>query len=107
MEASLPCRLLTSSRSARRVNPRSAISRRFAAGVALFCARSVPLFQRASGRRGELAHEPIGELPGDRQLAVALELLDRRARVGAENSGRLDRTIAEIAERALHGEHAP
>src|SRR6266480_6360368 len=76
---------------------------RLAAFSAVLPRRAEPLlFERASGRRGELAHEPIGELPGDRQLAVALELLDRRARVGAENSGRLDRTIAEIAQRALH-----
>ena len=40
--------------------------------------------------------------PGDRQLALALEFLDRGLRLGVDDTGRLDLAIAEFGERALH-----
>ena len=43
--------------------------------------------------------------PVDRQPAVALEFLDRRARSGSK-AGRLDLAVAEIGKRALDGQHA-
>ena len=35
------------------------------------------LFQRAAGDGGKLAHDAVGNLAGDRELALALEFLDR------------------------------
>jgi len=37
----------------------------------------VRLVDRAPGRSAQLAHQPVGHLPGDGELAIPLELLDR------------------------------
>src|SRR6266545_1227488 len=57
--------------------------------------------ERTARQRGKLAAHPIGYLAGDRQAAVALEMLDREPRVGVIDAGRLDLAITEFAQRPL------
>ena len=64
------------------------------------------LFQLTAGHAGELAHKTVGDLAVNRQPALALELLDRGARIGIENAGRLDLAETKIGERPLHGRDA-
>ena len=64
------------------------------------------LFDRPAGHRRQFTHQPIRQLPGDRHLAVALELLDRRLGVGADIAGRLELAVAEFGQCALHGRDA-
>src|SRR4051812_13151552 len=68
--------------------------------------RAAGLLQRTAGHDRELARQSIGHLAADRQLALALELLDGGLRLGTENAGRLDLAVAVIGQRALYGEHA-
>src|SRR5262245_10702598 len=64
------------------------------------------LFQRPARHGGKLAGDAVGELPGDRQLALALEPLDGGLGIGIDDAGRLDLTIAILGERPLQREHA-
>ena len=47
--------------------------------------------ERTSGQRRELARHALGGLSGDGQLALALEPLDRRPRLGIDHPGRLEK----------------
>src|SRR5262249_11859184 len=64
------------------------------------------LFQRAAGHRRQLAHDAVGGLARDRQLALALEFLDRGLSVGIDDSARLDLAVAVFGERPLQRDHA-
>ena len=65
------------------------------------------LIDRLTCHRGQLSYQSIGYLACHGQLAVALELLDRRLRVGADISGRLQLPIAILRERTLHVRGTP
>jgi len=64
------------------------------------------LFQRSAGHRRELAHDAVGSLARDRQLALALELLDGCPGIAIDDSGRLDLPIAVVGKRSLQGDDA-
>ena len=58
--------------------------------------REGALFQCPAGDRRELARDPVGGLASDRQLALALEFLDRRLGLRIDKPGRLDLAVAEL-----------
>src|SRR5262249_57495717 len=64
--------------------------------------RRQTLLQRAAGHCGELAQQPVGDLTGHRQLALALEALDRGRGLDADDAVRLELAIAEIGQPPLH-----
>src|SRR5689334_12299888 len=68
---------------------------------------AVGSIERPARHGGKVTRQSIGNLAGDRQLALALESLDRRFRFRAEDPVRLHLAVAEIRQRALHREHAP
>src|SRR5205085_2561158 len=63
--------------------------------------KRIVLLDRLARHRAELAYQPVGHLPGDRDLAVALELLDCCLGIGADRAGRLQLTVAVFGQRTL------
>src|SRR5262249_37943891 len=63
------------------------------------------LFQRSTGHRCQLAHDAVGGLARDRQLALALEFLDRGLSVGVDDAAGLDLAIAVFGEGPLQRDH--
>src|SRR5262249_59138547 len=59
----------------------------------------------AAGHVGHLAHDPVGGLAGRRQLALALEFLDRGFGLGVDDPARLDLPVTEIGKRSLERHH--
>ena len=64
------------------------------------------LLDGAAGQNREIADQPVGQLTGDRHLAIPLELLDRRLRVGADDASWLELAVAKLGQRALDGGNA-
>src|SRR5258708_37711671 len=64
-----------------------------------------PLLDRPSSHRDQLAYQPVGHLPGHRELALALKFLNRGLGVGADGSGRLQLAGTIFGERPLHRRH--
>jgi hypothetical protein len=68
----------------------------------VLAAVSPALVDRMADRRGEFVNQAIGQLPGHRYPAFALEFLDRGLGIGADRAGRLQLAVAIFGQRALH-----
>ena len=57
------------------------------------------LIERVADHRGQIADQPIGYAPGDRQLVSALKFLNRRSSGIVENARWLDLAVAILGQR--------